>query len=332
MKVMMMTAQGAPNVLQLRELPTPTLNGPRDLLVRIKAAGVNPVDTKLRARGTYFPERMPAILGCDGAGVVEATGSGAQRYKPGDAVYFCNGGIGGHAGTYAEYAVIDERFAAPKPHNLSFAEAAAAPLVLITAWESLHDRAKIKQGDRVLIHAGAGGVGHVAIQLARLHGARVATTVSGTEKTALARDLGAEHVIDHLHTDFAKQATEWSDGLGVDMALDTVGGATFAHTMHALRYGGDLVTLLQPGGDMDWKEARQRNLRVSFELMLSPMLYELFEARRNQAEILRRCSALFEAGKLRIHVARTFPLEQAAEAHRLIEMGGVMGKIVLAIN
>lgn len=331
MKVIMMTAQGAPDILQLRELPVPTM-GAQDLLVRIKAAGVNPVDTKLRARGTYFPERMPAILGCDGAGVVEAAGPEVQCFKPGDAVYFCNGGIGGHSGTYAEYAVIDERLAAPKPRSLSFAEAAAAPLVLITAWESLHDRARIKENDRVLIHAGAGGVGHIAIQLARLQGARVATTVSNAEKAEFARGLGAECVINYRETDFVKKTKEWSGEAGVDVALDTAGGATFARTVHALRYAGDLVTLLQPGSDMDWKEARLRNLRVSFELMLSPMLYELFETQRYQAEVLRRCAALFDAGKLRIHVARTFPLEQAAEAHRVIEAGGMIGKVVLTVD
>src|SRR3569832_1633616 len=167
MKAMVMTAQGMPDVLALRELPPPTVSGGHELLVRLKAAGVNPVDTKLRARGTYFPERMPAILGCDGAGVVEATGTEVQRYRPGDAVYFCSGGIGSHPGTYAQYAVIDERLVAPKPRSLSYAEAAAAPLVLVTAWESLRDRAVIKEGDRVLMHAGAGGVGRVALELAR---------------------------------------------------------------------------------------------------------------------------------------------------------------------
>src|SRR3569832_918876 len=126
MKAMVMTAQGMPDVLALRELPPPTVSGGHELLVRLKAAGVNPVDTKLRARGTYFPERMPAILGCDGAGVVEATGTEVQRYRPGDAVYFCSGGIGSHPGTYAQYAVIDERLVAPKPRSLSYAAAAAA--------------------------------------------------------------------------------------------------------------------------------------------------------------------------------------------------------------
>lgn len=332
MKAIVMTATGGPEVLQLQDVATPILSGERDLLIRIKAAGVNPVDTKLRARGTYFPERMPTVLGCDGAGVVEAIGSDVQLYQPGDAVYFCNGGIGAHPGTYAEYTVIDERLVAPKPRTLSFAEAAAAPLVLITAWEALHDRAHVQEGQHVLVHAGAGGVGHVAIQLAKLGGARVCTTVSSAEKIELTRSIGADETIDYLRQDFADAANAWSGGLGVDVVLDTVGGNTFARSVYALRYAGDLVSLLQPGNDMDWKEARLRNLRVSLELMLSPMLYGLFAQQQHQAEILRRCGTLFDAGKLRIHLAHTFPLKQAGDAHRMIEAGNTTGKIALIVS
>ncbi len=331
MKAMVMTVPGAPKVLQLHEVPTPALSGGRQLLVRLHAAGVNPVDTKLRGRGTYFPERMPAILGCDGAGVVEAAGPEAQDFQVGDAVYFCNGGIGGHPGNYAEYAVIDERLAAPKPRTLSFVEAAAVPLALITAWEALHDRAHIQEGQQVLIHAGAGGVGHLAIQLAKLHGARVCATVSSPAKAELVSELGAELAVDYRKTDFVAAVNEWSGGRGVDMALDSVGGITFARTMSAVRHYGDLVTLLQPGADLDWKEARLRNLRVSFELMLTPMLYGLMNVQQHHADILRRAAALFDAGTLHIHISHTLPLEQAAEAHQLIEAGGVTGKIVLTI-
>jgi NADPH2:quinone reductase len=330
MKAIVMTATGSPDVLQLRDVPQPGYRG-RELLVRLKAAGVNPLDTKLRARGTYFPERIPAILGCDGAGVVEAAGPDAQTFKPGDAVYFCNGGIGAHPGTYAEYAVIDERFAAPKPANLSFAQAAATPLVAITAWEALRDRGRLHNAQRVLIHAGAGGVGHVAIQLARLHGAKVCTTVSGSEKARLVRELGADFIVDYHSSDFIAEVNTWSSG-GVDLALDTVGGETFKRSVYCVRQYGDLVTLLQPGNDMDWKEARLRNLRVSFELMLTPMIYALAAAQQHQAEILRRCTTLIESGKLRIHLSTTLPLHKAAEAHRLIEAGGMIGKLALVMD
>lgn len=330
MKVAMMTKAGGPDVLQLRELPIPTAQG-RQLLVRLKAAGVNPLDTKLRARGTYYPERMPAVLGCDGAGIVEETGPDSQRFKAGDAVYFCNGGIGGHPGTYAEYALIDERFAAPKPTSLSFAEAAAAPLVLITAWEALHERGRMQPEQHVLIHAGAGGVGHVAVQLAHIHDARVCTTVSGNDKVRFVGDLGVDYVVDYREHDFVDAVNEWSHG-GVELGFDTVGGTTFQRTVHCIRHYGDLVTLLQPGNDVDWKEARLRNLRICFELMLAPMVYRLTAAQENQAEILRRCADLFDAGKLRIHLAKTFPLEQAAEAHRMIEAGGMIGKLALVMD
>jgi NADPH2:quinone reductase len=330
MKALVMTAAGGPEVLQMRELPDPTAHG-RQLLVRLKAAGVNPLDTKLRSRGTYFPERMPAVLGCDGAGFVEAAGPETQRFKAGDAVYFCNGGIGGHPGTYAEYALVDERFAAPKPASLSFAEAAAAPLVLITAWEALHDRGRLQRGQHVLIHAGAGGVGHVAVQLARLHGARVCATVSGGDKARFVGDLGVDYVVDYREQDFADAVNEWNPG-GADLGFDTVGGTTFQRTVHCIRHYGDLVTLLQPGDDMDWKEARLRNLRVSFELMLTPMIYRLSAVQEQQAGILRRCAELFDAGKLRIHLAEGFPLEHAAEAHRLIEAGGMTGKLALVMD
>lgn len=180
MKAILMHAPGAPQVLGLADVPTPQIAHDTDLLVRLKAAGVNPIDTKLRAKGTYFPERMPAILGCDGAGVVEAVGAGASRFRPGDAVNFCNGGIGGHPGNYAEYAVVDARFASRKPNSLDFNQAAGAHHRLGGPLRPRpHDCRQT-----VLIHAGAGGVGHVARQLAKAAGCCVLTTVGSASKAA----------------------------------------------------------------------------------------------------------------------------------------------------
>ncbi len=332
MKAMLMTAVGGPEVLEPRELPRPGLRGPRDLLVRLRAAGVNPVDTKLRSRGTYYPDRLPAILGLDGAGVVEETGPEARLFRPGDAVAFCYGGLGDHPGTYAQYAVVDERWAAPKPEALDFAQAAALPLVSITAWESLHERAHVAAGQRVLVHGGAGGVGHVAVQLARLAGARVAATVSDADKAAFVEGLGAERAIRYREEDFVAAAQAWSDGRGVDLLLDTVGGPVFQRSQAAVRYGGDLVTLLQPAPDTDWKEARLRNLRVGLELMLTPQLQGLEAELERQAGIVRQALELAAAGKLRVEVSHRLPLEQAAEAHRLLEAGGMRGKVVLLID
>jgi len=331
MKAIVFDTPGDPEVLQLQEWPDPTVQQGRELLVRLKAAGVNPIDTKLRKRGTFYPEQMPAILGCDGAGVVEAVGDEVQNFQVGDAVYFCNGGLGGHPGNYAELAIVDERFAAHKPTSISFETAAAAPLVLITAWEALYDRGQLQSGQQVLIHAGAGGVGHVAIQLAKLKGARVCTTVSSEEKADFACQLGAETSIFYQRTNFVQAALAWSQDEGVDLAFDTVGGATFSQTFGAVRIYGDVVTLLAPSADTDWKTARNRNQRISYELMLTPMLENLLPAQQRQAAILSQCTRLIDAGQLEIHLSQTFPLEEAAEAHRLLETGSTMGKIALVI-
>lgn len=332
MKAIVMTASGAPNVLQLQQVAEPKLEGDRDILVRLHAAGINPIDTKLRKRGTFYPEKNPAILGCDGAGVVEAIASGVQNIRVGDEVYFCHGGLGGPHGNYAEYIALDERFVAKKPTSLSFAEAAATPLVLITAWEALYDRARLQAGQKVLIHAGAGGVGHVAIQLAKLQGAEVATTVSTPEKADFVRQLGADLPIMYKEKDFVEAVMEWTNGEGVDVGFDTVGGETFFKTCPAVRMYGDVVTILEPhADDGNLKTARLRNQRISLELMLTPMLENLIPEQQDQAKILQQCADLIDNGKLKIQLAQTFPLAEAAAAHELLETGSMQGKIVLTI-
>ncbi|BAZ06881.1 zinc-dependent alcohol dehydrogenase family protein [Calothrix sp. NIES-3974] len=330
MKAVVMTAAGSPDVLELRDVAKPS-PGSHELLIKLKAAGVNPIDTKLRKRGTFYPEQMPAILGCDGAGIVEAIGSQVSRFRVGDEVYFCHGGLGSHQGNYAEYTTIDEKFAAPKPATVSFAEAAAAPLVLITAWEALYDRARLAPLDQVLVHAGAGGVGHVAIQLAKLKGASVCTTVSSREKAEFVQGLGADLAINYLQTDFVQAVLDWTDGKGVDVAFDTVGGNVLAQSFPAVRVYGDVVTILEPDGKTSWKVARNRNLRISLELMLTPMLQNITDAQIYQTEILTQCARYMDEGSLRIHVGHRFGLEQVADAHRLLEGGSMMGKIVVEL-
>jgi NADPH2:quinone reductase len=332
MKVIEMREAGGPAVLQVVERPRPELAGPSDLLVRLKAAGVNPVDTKIRQRGPLIPDGLPAVLGCDGAGVVEAAGAEVTRFKPGDEVWFCHGGLGGPVGNYAEYIVLDHQLAQVKPLSIDFVQAGAAPLVLLTAWEALHDRARLSAGQTVLIHAGAGGVGHVAIQLARAAGARVCTTVSGPEKADFAHALGAEYCINYREEGLVESVMDWTEGRGVDVALDTVGPEVFRRTIPAMAHYGDLVTILDPGPDLDLKEARNRNLRISLELMLTPMLFNLPRARAHQGEILRRCAKMIDRGDIKIHVSQTFPLAQAQEAHKLIGEGHVTGKLALTMD
>jgi NADPH2:quinone reductase len=323
-----MTAVGGPEVLTTVDIPTPA-PGDDELRVRLHAAGVNPIDTKLRNRGVFFDNALPAVLGCDAAGTVEAIGKRVTSLQPGDEVWLCHGGLGREQGNYAEFTVVNEQIARKKPVSLSFEQAAAAPLSLITAWEALFDRARLEAGQTVLVHGGAGGVGHVAIQLAKNAGARVCTTVGSDENARFALSLGADQVIDYRHVDFVEAVLEWTHGRGVDIALDIMGGTVFQDTLRAMAHYGNLITLLDPGPDMVWKEARNRNLRIGFELMLTPMLEHLPAARAHQGDILDRCAALADAGKLTIEVSQRLPLEQAASAHQQIETGHTRGKLVL---
>lgn len=327
-----MTTNGSANVLQPQDVINPKINAPQEILIRLRAAGINPIDTKLRRRGTFYPEQLPAILGCDGAGIVEAVGNDVTRFQVGDEVYFSQGGLGKKGtGNYAEYAVVDERFVASKPQSLSFAEAAAAPLVLITAWEALYDRGRLEAGRRVLVHAGAGGVGHVAIQLAKLKGAEVCTTISSPEKAEFVKNLGA-HPIHYQETNFVDAVNDWTNEEGVELAFDTVGGDNLEKTFPAVQLYGDVVTILSPSETTNWKEARSRNLRIGLELMLTPQLTNNLDAQLAQTKILEQCSRLIDQGGLKIHLHQTFPLEEAAKAHKTLEAGGMTGKLALVIN
>lgn len=331
MKAAVLTHVGDPEVLQYQDVPDPTLSNPTDVLIQLKAAGVNPIDTKLRQRGTFYPDHMPAILGCDGAGIVKAVGQEVRQFRVGDEVYFCHGGLGATAGNYADYTVVNEKFISHKPSSLSFTEAAAAPLVLITAWEALFDRARLEAGRQVLIQAGAGGVGHVAVQLAKLAGASVCTTVSSEEKAEFVDGLGADQAILYPQTDVIQTVLDWSNGEGADLSFDTVGGKILSQCFATTRVYGDVVTILAADPDTDWKTARDRNLRISYELMLTPQLKGMMAAQQEQAKILQQCAQLIDQGKLRIHIGATYPLAEAAAAHRRLAEGSMTGKIVLVI-
>jgi len=332
MKAVLMTREGEPDVLEYRDVPEPEIRSSSQIKVRLRAAGVNPVDTKLRARGVFYADALPAILGCDGAGTVVEVGGGVTRFRTGDAVWFCNGGLGRESGCYAEYAVVDETVARTKPSALDFIAAAAGPLVLITAWEALYDRAGLEYGQHVLIHAGAGGVGHVAVQLAKLRGATVIATAGSEERAAFVRKLGADEVIRYKEQDFVAAVLGYTDQKGADVVLDTVGGETFCRSIEACRHYGNLVTLLDPGTQFSWKEARNRNLRIGFELMLTPMLRDLPEARAHHGDILDRCAQLIDGGRLSLTIGHSLPLAHAARAHALLEAGGMQGKVVLEIE
>ncbi len=328
MEAMVMTSVGTPEVLRLQELAEPEIEHPEQVKIRILAAGINPVDTKIRSKGLFYDAAPPAILGCDGAGEVVATGDRVSRFRPGDRVWFCHGGLGREPGNYAQFTVVPETVLEASPHTIDWALAGAAPLVLITAWEALYDRGRLQEGQTVLIHAGAGGVGHVAIQLARIRGARVIATVGDNAKAAFARELGADHTVNYRTQDVVEQVNRLTDGHGVDLAFDTVGPEVFAQTIPAVAHYGTLVTILQPT-EAGFAEARTRNLTIAFTLMLTPMLRDLAGPRAHHGEILRACADWIEQGQLKIHVSRSFPLSEAGAAHRLIGEGHVTGKLVL---
>jgi NADPH2:quinone reductase len=332
MSVVAMHSPGSPGVLQYQELPVPGIGHATDVLVRLKAAGLNPVDAKLRRNPGSYSMPLPLVLGFDGAGVVEKTGKAVARFAPGDEVYFCHPSFGGRSGCYAQYTVVPEILLAHKPAGLTFTEAAAIPLALITAWESLFERARVQAGQKVLVHGGAGGVGHLAIQLARQAGAAVCTTVSSESKAAFVASLGADKLIFYRDEDFAQAVLRWSDAQGVDVALDTVGGQCFEQTFDAVRYGGRLITLLQPPASTRWGIARQRNLGIGLELMLSPTYLDIPRAQRAQSGILETCAPRLDSGELKVRVTQTFSLMEAQAAHQALEDGSQTGKLVLVID
>ncbi len=331
MKAITFLKTGDASILKLMDVSIPKIQSDLGVLMKIKAAGINPLDIKLRS-GIY-PNLTPQILGCDASGVIEAVGTKVQKFKVGDEVFFCYGGVGKLPGNYAEYVVINESHLVHKPKSISFIDAAAAPLVCLTAWEALKDRTQIQPGMKVLIHAGAGGVGHVAIQLAKYWGAQVCTTVGSKEKADFVKSLETNEVIFYKEKDFAQAVLDWTDGKGVDIAFDTVGGETFFKTIPCVKVYGDLVTILPTEiNHPNWNQARVRNLRIGLELMLSPMLLDLKEALVHQVYILEQCTKLMEQGHLKIHVDKTFSLNQVQEAHRYLESGTLLGKIVLKVD
>ena len=333
MKAILAIAPGGLEVLQLRDIPKPELPSPHHIRVKLAAAGVNPVDTKLRAKPAYHPDKLPAILGCDGAGVVEAIGAAVTRFKLGDEVFFCNGGFGDEPGSYAEYSTLHEDYCAKKPARMSLQDCAALPLVFITAWEALVERARLQAGQSVLIHAAAGGVGQMAVQIARHLGAHIAVTVSDEHKAGIARGLGAEKIINYKTQDFVQETLDWTEGRGVDVVFDTVGGDTFLKSLDAARVAGHVVSILSTAMSLaDTQKARLRNLSLSFELMLTPQVMHMNEDRIRQRKLLEQAAALVDAGQLSVRISHRLPLEQATEAHRLIEAGGMIGKIVLTIG
>ncbi len=331
MKAHVVTEYGAPTFFEEASLPTPQ-PGPGEVLIEVAATSVNPVDTKIRAGGRAMCPDLPAVLHMDVAGTVIALGDGVGGVGLGDEVYGCAGGLKTVAGTnlggaLAQYMTADARLIARKPRALSMAEAAALPLVAITAWEAIVDRAAVGKSCNVLIHGGAGGVGHVGIQLARHAGARVCTTVSSPHKAEIARELGADAVIDYRSSTVADYVRDLTDGRGFDVVLDTVGGDNLERSLDAARVNGTAVTILATG-QHDLTALHTKGLTLHAVFMLIPMLYDV--GRAHHGEILRDVARLVDEGALRPLIdPERFTFNDAAAAHRKLESGLAVGKVVL---
>ncbi|MGO4128689.1 zinc-dependent alcohol dehydrogenase family protein [Inquilinus sp. YAF38] len=297
------------------------------VLVRIAASGVNPLDLKIRAgAAAHAKHPLPAVLGIDLAGTVAAVGPGVTSFRPGDEVYGMAGGVGGHQGSLAEYASVDATLLAPKPANLSMREAAALPLITITAWEGLVDRAGVRKGETVLVQGGAGGVGHIAVQLAHAFGARVFATASAG-KHDLVRRLGATP-IDRDEAVEAYVAAHTGGG-GFDLVYDTVGGPVLDASFQAVRRFGHVVSALGWGSHA-LAPLSFRAATYSGIFTLLPLLTG--EGREHHGEILRRATALAEAGQLApILDPRRFALDTAEAAHQAVAAGPA-GKVVVEIG
>lgn len=328
MRAYILEAFGRPGQVR-NDWPTPH-PGAGEILVEVHASGVNPADLKIAAGhlGPVAPD-LPAIPGMDFAGIVRATGAGVEGFAIGDEVYGCGGGVRGRPGSLAGMMAVDARLTAPKPRSLSMREAAALPLVAITAWEGLVDRARVATGDSVLVQAAAGGVGHIAIQIAAAFGARVFATASSPDKLAIARELGAEPIA-YRTTPVADYVVAHTAGIGFDIVYDTVGGAVLEQSAAATRLYGKLVTCAAWEAH-DLSAVLGRSLDLIGIFMLLPMLTGHGLARHGG--ILREVGALVDAGGIRPLLDPTrFVLDEAAAAHAFLESGRAVGKVVIDIH
>jgi NADPH2:quinone reductase len=330
-QAMVMTGAGAPEVLKPGTITLDWNPAGSDALVRLEAASINPADLYFREYGPYVGAAEGCVLGHDGAGIVEKVGARVKGIKAGDRVAFCNGGVGNTHGTYAHHAVVPASLVAKVPGGVSAMQAAAIALVFITGWESFKERARLRKGERVLVHGGAGGTGHIAIQIARAFGARVAATVSTDEKAEIATRAGAEKIIRYRDEDFAQAALEWTGGRGLDAVLDNAGTEVFLQSIQALAPYGRLVTLMGTPGDLEDMTAYNNNLTIHNVMMLTPMWKGLAPHRRRQRRILERALDWLASGKIHVNIAATYPLGEVARAHTALQSEGGRGKIVLTM-
>lgn len=330
MRAMVVTQFGGPDVLAMQDIPDPT-PCEDDLLIEVHGSALNPIDYKIRGGAFGAGRSFPFVLGFDVSGTVRSLGSRTSSttdFHIGDEVYASPSLI--RDGANAQYVCVDGRTAARKPRSIDHTQAAALPLVTLTAWEALYERANLKSGQTVLIQAGGGGVGHIAIQLARLRDCRVLTTSSREQSIELCRSLGADVVINYAEEDFVQRVKDETDGQGCSVVFDCVGGDVFDRSAQCLAVNGQMLTIVgaSSGGEA-MKELFIRNATLHFEMMGTPTMYGVHPEK--QGEILRAAAEFVDRGKLRAHVSRTIELEQLSEGHRWQEASHVTGKIAVSM-
>lgn len=311
-----------------RQVPVPQ-PGPGEVLVKVAASGVNPLDIKIRQGGaSHACHALPAVLGLDMAGTVVAVGADVYRFNVGDHVFGMVGGVGNIPGTLAEYVLAEAALLAHKPDKLSMREAAALPLIFITAWEGLVDRAKVNQEKSVLVHGGAGGVGHMAVQIAKAHGARVYATVSARDMEAVA--LYGAIPIDYEADSVTTYVKKYTDGEGFDIIYDTVGGATLDASFNMARaYHGHVVSCLGWGthalAPLSFKAATYSGVFTLIPLLTG-------KARQRHGEILAEAAKLVDTSQLTIRVdPQRFSFKEVGAAYKQITSGQTRGKVVIEV-
>jgi NADPH:quinone reductase-like Zn-dependent oxidoreductase len=327
MKAMILTAHNEP--LTLSDIERPAA-GPGQVLVRVHASGLNPLDGKIAA-GKAGHAQMPlnTVLGIDMAGVVEAVGPGVSGFQPGDEVFGMTGGVGGNQGSLAQYQAVDAALLARKPRNATMREAAALPLIFITAWEGLVDRAQVSFGKKVLVHGGAGGVGHIAVQIARAFGAEVWATGSPSSREAI-EALGATF-IDYTSESVDDYVNTHTQGEGFNIVYDTVGGATLDASFRATRmYLGHVVSALG-WGTHALAPLSFRAATYSGVFTLLPLLSG--KHRAQHGAIMREAARLVDEGKVKVRLdPRRFTLADANSAHQAMLAGDAKGKLVVDVD
>ncbi|MEM1155843.1 MAG: zinc-dependent alcohol dehydrogenase family protein [Pseudomonadota bacterium] len=326
MKAMVVNNFGGPDVFESVDVPTPKVK-PGHVLVDIAASSVNTVDTMIRQMGPQLPlsPAAPAILGMDFAGVIQEVAEGVSGYKAGDEVYGCAGRLTDLPGALADYIVADANLIALKPTNLTMREAAALPLVGITAYEGLQ-RAGIQAGQKVLVHGGSGSVGHVALQLARHFGAEVFSTGGGNAQLALIEKLGATP-INYVTESVEDYVEKFTGGQGFDLVFDSVGGANMTNSFQASKLNGQVATTVSMV-EIDLTEAHFKGLSLHVVFMLIPMLHNY--NRQQHAEILKTLKSIVEAGELSPVLDEShFSVFDVSKAHERLESGKAMGKVVV---